>query len=103
MRHHDGMTTEYLEADDGLYELLSFYALPDDAWSIELTAMQTDGGILAHVLVPDEDIERPCQVLTLDAERIPAEVMRRFLVEVAETARHAGISFEQGRSSAPGT
>ena len=91
------MPTEYLEESGTVFELLSFYALPDDAWSIELTEMTNDGGTVAHVLVPDEDLERPCQVLILDTPRIPTNVMRRLLLEVAELSRHAGVTFERDR------
>ncbi|GAA2259804.1 hypothetical protein GCM10010402_14200 [Actinomadura luteofluorescens] len=95
------MPTEYLEHGGTVYELLSYYALPDDAWSIELTDMGGEGGPLAHVLVPDEDMDRPCEVLALDASRIPAEVLRRLLVEVAESARHAGATFVRDQQDPP--
>jgi hypothetical protein len=101
-RWHDGeVATEYLEHDGKLYELASFYALPDDAWSIELVEMSAEGGVLAHVLAPDEDIDRPCQVLHLDGESIPSEILRRLIMEVAETSRHAGVSFERSRKPQP--
>lgn len=48
-------------------ELASFYALPDDAWSIDLIEMSAEGGLLA----PDENIDRPCQVLHLDGGEDP--------------------------------
>jgi len=94
------VTTEYLQEDGNLYELLSFYRVPDDAWSIELTQMGEGGQMLAHVLVPDEDIHRPCEVLRLEELTING-VLRRLIEEVANLARHAGLSLEQTRTSAP--
>lgn len=95
------MPTEYLTHGGTVYQLLSFYALPDDAWSIELTDMSSQGDPLAHVLVPDEDMERPCEVLALDPSRIPTDVLRRLLVEVAESARHAGATFVRDQHDPP--
>jgi hypothetical protein len=57
------VTTEYIHEGGKLYELISFYAVPDASWSIELTQMSSDGGGLAHVLVSDEDIDRACEVV----------------------------------------
>jgi hypothetical protein len=95
------MPTEYLSHGTTVYELLSFYALPDDAWSIELTDTRGDGVLVAHVLVPDENMERPCEVLTLDPSRIPADVLRRLLEVVAENARQAGVSYGLGQQTPP--
>ncbi|WP_147339334.1 hypothetical protein [Actinomadura spongiicola] len=87
------MPTEFLNHGGTVYQLLSFYALPDDAWSVELTDGNGDGAPLAHVLVPDEDMDRPCEVLALDPSRIPTEVLRHLLLAVAECGRHAGAVF----------
>ncbi|MFC9972089.1 hypothetical protein ACFVH6_14490 [Spirillospora sp. NPDC127200] len=77
-----------LEDDGKLYELQAFYAVPDDAWSVELTDL-TDGRPLAHTLIPDEDPGRPCQVRALEPG-IPLEVLRHYLVTVAEMGVVAG-------------
>jgi hypothetical protein len=96
----EDMPTEYLSHGGSTYQLLSFYSLPDDAWSIELTEISGDGGPLAHVLVPDEDLRRPCEALILHP-RIPQEVLQRLLVEVAESARHAGATFVRDQYENP--
>ncbi|WP_187645733.1 hypothetical protein [Streptomyces sp. TRM49041] len=67
------------------YSLTHHYALPDDAWQVELNA--PDGTILAIGVVPDEDPERePSLVFNERAghRRVPYEVMRRFMDEVAD-------------------
>jgi hypothetical protein len=93
--------TQHLEHDGTGYELLCFYALPDDAWSIELTQVDGDVAGLAHVLVPDEDLERPCEVLTLEAEKIPPKIFRELLLAVAEISRHAGVTFARDQHAPP--
>ncbi|MEU8123345.1 hypothetical protein AB0C21_31920 [Spirillospora sp. NPDC049024] len=95
------MPTEYLYHGGTLYELLSYYSLSDSAWSIELTDMSSDGGLLVHVLVPDEDLERPCEVVMTDASHIPEDVLRPLLLEVAESARHAGATFVRDQQQPP--
>ncbi|MEW1847246.1 hypothetical protein AB0392_55615 [Nonomuraea angiospora] len=93
------MTTEYLQEDGKLYELLSYYCLPDDAWSIEVIEMSESRRGLMHVLLPDEDMERPCEVVL--EGHIPTGVLKRAIEEVASLARHAGASFERTRNSTP--
>lgn len=94
------MTPEYMKADGKLYQLVNHYCLPDDGWSVELTEMGENGGGLLHVLIPDEDANRPCEVhITSDA--IPLEVLQRTIEEIATTARHAGMSLKRTRASPP--
>ncbi|MDP9843592.1 hypothetical protein [Streptosporangium lutulentum] len=56
------MTPEYMKVGGKLYQLVNHYCLPDDGWSVELTEMGENGGGLLHVLIPDEDADRPCEV-----------------------------------------
>lgn len=49
-----------------------------------------------HVLLPDEDMDRPHEV-ALEGH-IPAEVLKRATEEVANLTRHAGASFERTRT-----
>ncbi|WP_211593340.1 hypothetical protein [Microbispora sp. H10836] len=94
------MATEHLQEDGKLYELLSYYCVPDDAWSVELTELGERQAGLVHVLLPDEDADRPCEVLQLSGD-VPVGVLRRVIEEVANLARHAGVTLERTRTAAP--
>jgi hypothetical protein len=90
--------TQTWEYDGKKYELLIYYAVPNEAWSLELTEIGGENRLLAHVLMPDEDIARRLpQVLQLATNDLPDAVLRRLLVEVAEEARRAGVSAERAR------
>jgi hypothetical protein len=90
--------TQTWEYDGKKYELLIHYAVPYEAWSLELTEAGGDKRLLVQILIPDEDIARRTpEVLHLSAADLPEGVLRRLLVEVAEEARRAGVSAERAR------
>ncbi|MEU2611134.1 hypothetical protein ABZ570_06020 [Micromonospora sp. NPDC007271] len=95
------MPWEQLEHAGTRYAVLFTYAVPDDAWYVELSeavpappawASSPDaethlpGAALLTAVVPDEDlIRQPTIVVHPDSERvIPYEVMRWYLGKVAE-------------------
>ncbi|GAA0964670.1 hypothetical protein [Actinocorallia libanotica] len=94
------MPRALFEFGDGVYALQSVYGLSEEAWSVELTK-ETDQGIseVALVVVPDEDLERPCEASLYSDEPIPVAVLRALLHEVAETGRAAGAEAERLRSA----
>lgn len=91
------MPTQTWEYDGKKYELLIHYAVPHEAWSLELTEAG-DKRLLAQILIPDEDVARRApEVLHLSAADLPDDVLRRLLVEVVDEARRAGVSAERAR------
>ncbi|MFF1549178.1 hypothetical protein [Streptomyces sp. NPDC058291] len=96
------------------YAVLFHYALPDDAWSVELsearptsarTAENSDavvthlpGAAVLRVLVPDEDpnLEPTVRIYSPDEHAVPYEIMRWFMEQVADQVERCRIAFEQG-------
>jgi hypothetical protein len=90
--------TQAWEYDGKKYELLINYAAPYEAWSLELTEVGGGKRLLVQLLIPDEDIARRApEVLHLDTTGLPADVLGRLLVKVAEESRRAGASAERAR------
>ncbi|GAB3676351.1 hypothetical protein GCM10027589_46490 [Actinocorallia lasiicapitis] len=88
----------YSQGQDGaVYELISSYVVSEGAWSVELTRMSSTQGLVVGVVIPDEDLERPCEAWAAGDVTIPAAELTRFLVEVANTARHAGATSENAQ------
>jgi hypothetical protein len=95
---YGGVPTQTWEYDGKKYELLIHYAVPDEAWSLELTDASGGNRLLCQMLIPDEDVgRRACAVVHLSPNDLPGNVLRRLLVEVAEEARRAGVSAERAR------
>ncbi|MFI1386503.1 hypothetical protein [Embleya sp. NPDC020886] len=83
------MPIEQWDHDDLVYEHILMYALPDDAWSVELYAGRIpDRRHLITALVHDEDPTRATHVL-LSRGELPLPLLRRFLdvVEREESVR----------------
>lgn len=92
------MPTQTWEYDGKKYELLIHYAVPHEAWSLELTEAGGERRLLVQILIPDEDIaRRPPKVLHLNATGLPDDLLHRLLVEIAEESRRAGVSAERAR------
>ena len=102
------MPTDLLEHAGVTYAVLTFYALPDDAWYVELSesvpappawaaapqaAARVPGRTLLLAVVPDEDPARePSVELVGEEHTIPYEVLRWYLSFVdreVESARKA--------------
>ncbi|WP_030223210.1 hypothetical protein [Streptomyces bikiniensis] len=95
------------------YAVLFHYALPDDAWAVELSeavpasaeGAETPDAAMTYVpgvaflvaLVPDEDPNlQPTVRVWSPVERVvPYEVMRWFMEQVADQAERCRIAFEQ--------
>jgi hypothetical protein len=96
------------------YAVLFHYALPDDAWAVELSEAvpapagggEDPGAAVTYVpgaaflvaLVPDEDPDlRPTvRVHSPDERVVPYEIMRWFMEQVADQAERCRIAFGQG-------
>lgn len=79
---------DFWQHEGDLYEFLAMYSLPNDAWSLELTKLSPDGGMIV-ALVPDEDLSLPVRMVFGNCE-IPLTVLRRFLAEVDAEERRLG-------------
>ncbi|MFG3506977.1 hypothetical protein ACGF5F_15840 [Streptomyces sp. NPDC047821] len=106
------MTWELREHAGRHYAILFHYALPDDAWSVELseavsTAAKGAGNsdaAVTHVpgvavlraLVPDEDptLEPTVRVYSPDEHVVPYEIMRWFMEQVADQVERCRAAFE---------
>ncbi|MEU8435237.1 hypothetical protein AB0F18_20400 [Streptomyces sp. NPDC029216] len=91
------------------YAVLFHYALPDDAWAVELSearpAPANPGAAVTHfpgpaclvALVPDEDpnLEPTVRVYSPDERVVPYEIMRWFMEQVADQVERCRIAFEQ--------
>jgi hypothetical protein len=96
------------------YAVLSHYALPDDAWAVELSearpAPAGSDGAVTHfpgsaclvALVPDEDphLEPTVRVHSPDERVVPYEIMRWFMEEVADQVERCRLAFELERGEA---
>ncbi|MFE5398683.1 hypothetical protein ACFQ9U_29515 [Streptomyces sp. NPDC056568] len=97
------------------YAVLFHYALPDDAWAVELseavpTAAESPDSAVTHspgpaflvALVPDEDpnLQPTVRMWSPDERVVPYEVMRWFMRQVADQVERCRIAFEQERREA---
>ncbi|MBF9073162.1 hypothetical protein [Streptacidiphilus fuscans] len=101
------------------YAVVFHYALPDDAWSVELSeavpasaerleslnaavAYRPGGAPLLRALVPDEDpnLEPTVHVYSPDGHVVPYEIVRWFMGQVADEVERCRIAFEQGEPEA---
>ncbi|WP_394620270.1 hypothetical protein JNUCC0626_14550 [Lentzea sp. JNUCC 0626] len=102
-----------LRVHDGRHYAVQFHcALPDDAWSVELseavpapaTSDETHwpGNAFIVALVADEDPDREPEVHlhSHDEHVIPYEIMRWFMEKVAEEIDRVRAGFEQGKGDA---
>ena len=83
---------EYGEHRGALYELLTLYSLPEDAWTLELTSHTAPFPKVAAI-IPDEDFARPVTIALTSGE-LPAAVVRQFLNAVEEEERRIGRRVE---------
>ncbi|MFI8186879.1 hypothetical protein OG539_02180 [Actinacidiphila glaucinigra] len=100
------------------FAVLFHYALPDDAWAVELSeavpvtapAAENPDVAVTHVpgaaflvaLVPDEDpnLEPTVRVYSPEERVVPYEIMGWFMEQVADQVDRCRIAFEQGGSEA---
>lgn len=96
------------------YAVLFHYALPDDAWAVELSEARPapansetavthfPGSACLVALVPDEDpnLEPAVRVWSPDGRVVPYEIMRWFMEQVADQVERCRIAFEQGEPEA---
>ncbi|GAA2531296.1 MULTISPECIES: hypothetical protein [Streptomyces] len=112
------MPWELREHAGRYYAVLFHYALPDDAWAVELseavpapvTGTETPNAAVTHLpgaallvaLVPDEDpnLQPTVRVYSPDERVVPYEVMRWFMELVADQVERCRIAFEQGEPEA---
>ncbi|MBZ4318099.1 hypothetical protein [Streptomyces huiliensis] len=98
------------------YAVQYHYALPDDAWCVELSeavpapaAWADDPTAQTHLpgpaflvgVIPDEDpaLEPTVRVFSPDGHVIPYEITRWFMELVADQVERCRIAFEQGAGS----
>ncbi|MEW2623772.1 hypothetical protein [Streptomyces sp. NPDC048106] len=99
------------------YAIQFHYALPDDAWCVELSAAvpapaawaeipnaetRLPGAAFLVAVIPDEDpdLEPTVHIHSHDEHVIPYEIMRWFMEHVAEQVERCRIAFEQGEPEA---
>ncbi|WP_329201535.1 MULTISPECIES: hypothetical protein [unclassified Streptomyces] len=100
------------------YAVLFHYALPDDAWSVELSEAKpasaegaaTPDAAVAHLPgpaflvthVPDEDpnLQPTVRFWSPDGRVVPYEVMRWYMEHVADQVERCRVAFEQGEPEA---
>ncbi len=100
------------------YAVLYHYALPDDAWAVELSEARPapakeaensntavthfPGSAFMVALVPDEDpnLEPTVRVYAPDEHVVPYEIMRWFMEQVADQVERCRIAFRQEESEA---
>jgi hypothetical protein len=99
------------------YAVRFHYALPDDAWCVELSeavpapaacaeipnaATHLPGLAFLVAVIPDEDLdlEPTVHIHSHDEHVIPYEVMHWFMEHVAEQVERCRIAFEQGEPEA---
>ncbi|MFI8963962.1 hypothetical protein ACIGO8_17815 [Streptomyces sp. NPDC053493] len=101
------------------YAVLFHYALPDDAWAVELSearAVPGEGaggadGAVDHVPgaaflsthVPDEDpdLQPTVRLWSPDGRVVPYEVMRWYMEQVADQVERCRLAFEQEEAGSP--
>ncbi len=102
------------------YAVLFHYALPDDAWAVELsearpapaTGTEDPGAAVTYLpgpaslvaLVPDEDpdLEPTVRVHSPDEHVVPYEIMRWYMEQVADQVARCRTAFELGGLTDPG-
>ncbi|MEV8454630.1 hypothetical protein AB0467_23265 [Streptomyces sp. NPDC052095] len=94
------------------YAVQFHYALPDDAWCVELSeavpapdawagipeaATRLPGSAFVVAVIPDEDpaLEPTVHIHSHDEHVIPYEIMRWFMEQVAEQVERCRLAFEQ--------
>ncbi|WP_203614848.1 hypothetical protein [Streptomyces sp. SID13726] len=99
------------------YAVQFHYALPDDAWCVELseavpapaawaeipnTETHLPGAAFMVAVIPDEDpsLEPAVHIHSHDERVIPYEIMRWFMEQVAEQVERCRLAFEQGAPEA---
>ncbi|WP_031011745.1 hypothetical protein [Streptomyces sp. NRRL F-5727] len=101
------------------YAVLFHYALPDDAWAVELSEAKPasaegdaespavavthlPGAAFLVTHVPDEDpnLQPTVRVWSPDERVVPYEVMRWYMEQVADQVERCRIAFEQGEPEA---
>lgn len=100
------------------YAVLFHYALPDDAWAVELSEAKPasaegaenpdaevthlPGAAFLVTHVPDEDpnLQPTVRVWSPDERVVPLEVMRWYMEQVADQVERCRIAFEQGEPEA---
>ena len=99
------------------YAIQFHYALPDDAWCVELSEAIPAPAAWAEIpnaethlagvaflvaVIPDEDpdLEPTVHIHSYDEHVIPYEIMRWFMEHVAEQAERCRIAFDQGEPEA---
>ncbi|WP_406156328.1 hypothetical protein OG298_01495 [Streptomyces sp. NBC_01005] len=99
------------------YAVQFHYALPDDAWCVELSEAvpapaawaeipnaetHLPGAAFMVVVIPDEDpsLEPAVHIHSHDEQVIPYEIMRWFMEQVAEQVERCRLAFEQGAPEA---
>lgn len=98
------------------YAVLFHYALPDDAWAVELSEArpvpagaggeEEDGSGVTHLpgsavlvaLVPDEDpdLEPSVRIWSPEGHVVPYAIMRWFMEQVADQVERCRVAFESG-------
>lgn len=83
--HRPGMSYEEREHARRYYAVEFMYALPEDAWFVELTDVKSGEMIMTGV-VPDEDltVEPSVRVHASETISVPYEVMAWFMAKVAD-------------------
>jgi hypothetical protein len=99
------------------YAVQFFYALPDDAWCVELSEAvpapaawaeipnaktHLPGAAFLVAVIPDEDprLDPTIHIHSHDEHVIPYEIMSWFMEHVAERVERCRIAFEQEESEA---
>ncbi|WP_329343782.1 hypothetical protein OG866_44285 [Streptomyces sp. NBC_00663] len=99
------------------YAIQFHYALPDDAWCVELSEAvpapvawaemhnaetHLPGAAFLVAVIPDEDpdLEPTIHIHSHDEHVIPYEIMRWFMEHVAQQVERCRIAFEQGEAEA---
>ncbi|MHA4773157.1 hypothetical protein L1085_001500 [Streptomyces sp. MSC1_001] len=96
------------------YAVLFHYALPDDAWSVELSEARPTstgeaddpdtvgthlpGAPVLTVLVPDEDpeLEPTVRIFSPEGHVVPYEILRWFMEQAADQVERCRVAFERG-------
>ncbi|MFF5981429.1 hypothetical protein ACFY78_21520 [Streptomyces olindensis] len=111
------MPAELREHAGRYYAIQLHYALPDDAWAVELSEAvpapaawaenpnaetHLPGAAFLVALVPDEDpdLEPTVHIHSHDDHVIPYEIMRWFTEQVADQVERCRIAFEPGEPEA---
>ncbi len=83
--HRPAMAYEEREHAGRFYGVQFMYAVPEDAWFVELTDV-TSGRMIMTGVVPDEDpsVEPTVRVHAPEEHSVPHEIMVWFMAKVAE-------------------